>query len=100
MRQPAGWLSNRKRPKMLNYRLPRHVPLLLVLLVLLSACGHDSPLFVPPAHQPAIPPLPTQARQTESPEFSANAQIAIERWLQLLTEPSSLASPVKPATKR
>lgn len=68
------------------------------LLVLLSGCASDSTLYVPPAHQPVIPPLPAQARQTDSPKFSANAQIDIERWLQRLTEPSSQAEPAKPAT--
>lgn len=69
-----------------------------LLLVLLSACASDSTLYVPPAHQPAIPLLPAQARQIDSPKFSANAQIDIERWLRRLTEPSSQVEPAKPAT--
>ena len=70
-----------------------------LLLALLSGCASDSTLYVPPAHQPVIPPLPAQARQTDSPKFSVSAQTDIEKWLQRLTEPSSPATPVKPATK-
>ena len=78
-------------------RLP--VSMRLLLPVLLSACASDSPLFVPPNHAPAIPPLPAQARQTDSPTYSASARIDIEKWLQRLTEPSLPAEPAKPATK-
>lgn len=67
-------------------------------LVLLSGCASDSTLYVPPAHQPAIPPLPAQARQIDSPKFSASAQADIETWLQRLTEPSSPEEPAKPPT--
>ena len=69
-----------------------------LLLVLLSGCATDSTLYAPPAHQPAIPPLPAQARQIDSPKFSANAQTDIEKWLQRLTEQSSPGSPAKPLT--
>lgn len=74
-------------------------PTRLLPLMLLIGCAHDSTLYVPPDHQPAIPPLPAQARQVDSPKFSASAQKSIEKWLQLLTEPSSPVEPVKPHTK-
>ena len=64
----------------------------LLLLVLLSACGHDSPLRKPPP-TPLIPPLPQQARQTELPMHSANASANISQWLQAPTAPSLPASP-------
>lgn len=85
---------------MLNFKPPRPALLLALLLALLSGCAKDSSLYVPPAHQPAIPPLPAQARQVDSPTWSASAQTDIERWLQSLTEPSSPAEPAKPPTKR
>ena len=85
---------------MLKHRHSRPGLLLALLLALLSGCAKDSTLFVPPAHQPAIPPLPSQARQVDSPTWSASAQTDIEKWLQSLTEPSSPAGPVKPPTKR
>lgn len=73
-------------------------PRLLVLLVLLTGCAHNSPLSKPPP-QPAIPPLPAQARQTDSPTYSANALNDIEQWQLRLIEPSLPVMPAKPATK-
>ena len=83
---------------MLKHRLPRPALPLLPLLVLLTSCATDSTLYVPPAHQPAIPPLPAQARQTASPQHSANAQTDIEQWLQSLTQPSSPDTPASGPT--
>ena len=85
---------------MLKHRHSRHALLLALLLALLNGCASDSTLYVPPAHQPAIPPLPSQARQTDSPTWSASAQTDIEQWLQSLTEPSLPAAPARPPTKR
>lgn len=84
---------------MLNIRWCGLALMLALLVLLLEGCATDSTLFVPPAHQPAIPPLPAQARQTDSPTFSANAQTDIEQWLQALTTQSSPAAPAKPVTK-
>jgi len=85
---------------MLKHKPSRPALLLVLLLVLLSGCASDSTLYAPPAHLPAIPPLPAQARQTDSPKFSANAQTDIETWLQRLTEPSSPEEPAKPPIPR
>lgn len=71
--------------------------LLSALLLLLTACASGSPLSKP-TPGPVIPPLPTQARQTDSPTQSANALTDIERWLQLLTDRSSPAEPARPLT--
>lgn len=71
--------------------------LLSALLLLLTACASGSPLSKP-TPGPVIPPLPAQARQTDSPTFSASAQTDIEKWLQRLIEPSSPVGPAKPAT--
>ena len=76
---------------------PSLLPLLLP--ALLSACASGSPLSKP-TPQPAIPPLPAQARQTDSPIFSANALNDIEQWQLRLIEPSLQDTPAKPATKR
>lgn len=80
---------------------PRPLKLALLPLMLLPAligCASDSTLYVPPNHAPEIPPLPAQARQTDSPTFSASAQTDIETWLQRLTAPSSPDAPVKQVT--
>lgn len=69
----------------------------LLLLSLLTGCAHDSPLSRP-TPPPAIPPLPAQAKQTDSPTFSERARIDIETWLQRLTEPSSPALPASSPT--
>lgn len=82
-----------------NSKPPRPALRLALLTLLLHGCASDSTLYAPPNHAPAIPPLPAQARQTDSPTYSASAQTDIEKWLQRLTEPSSPATPVKPATK-
>lgn len=75
----------------------RQRPLLLALLALLSGCAHNSPLLrpVPPA---AIPPLPAQARQVDSPKFSENAQTDIEQWQLRLIEPLLPAAPANKST--
>lgn len=70
---------------------------LLLPLTLLAGCAHGS-LQSGQAPAPQIPPLPAQAKQSDSPTFSAAAQTDIEAWLKLLTEQSSPVSPAKPAT--
>lgn len=76
---------------MLPMMPPRRLaPMLLLLTLLCAGCAHDSPLSRP-APGPAIPPLPAQARQVDSPTFSASAQRDIQQWQQQLTEPSSPA---------
>lgn len=83
---------------MLPKQLPQRRALTLLLLPMLcAACGHNSPRSEP-VPGPAIPPLPAQARQTDSPTFSINAQRDIRRWQQLLTEPSSPARPASAAS--
>lgn len=82
-----------------NNRPSRPALRLLLPLVLLTSCASDSTLFVPPMHQPAIPPLPEQAKQTSSPTYSANAQTDIEAWLRVLTPLSSPAAPASSPTK-
>jgi len=67
--------------------------MLLALLAVLAAC---ETLPTPsPASADRVPPLPVEARQTDSPTYSQKASSDIERWLRLLTEPSS---PDKPAS--
>jgi len=82
-----------------NYRLRKPALLLVLPVLLLIGCASDLSLSVPPAHQPLIPPLPEQARQQESPEFSQRAQTDIQQWLESLIEPSSQGVPAKPTTK-
>lgn len=77
---------------------PKLALLPMLLLPVLTGCASDSTLYVPPNHAPAIPPLPAQARQTDSPTFSASAQTDIEKWLLRLIEPSLPAEPAKPLT--
>lgn len=77
---------------------PWHLTLI-ALALLLTGCGHSSPLSKP-TQGPAIPPLPTEARQTESPTFSRSASSDIEAWLQALTEPSQPGKPASEVTKR
>jgi len=72
-------------------------PRLLVLLVLLTGCAHNSPLSKPPP-QPAIPPLPAQARQVDSPTFLRSAWTDIEQWQLLLIEPLLQDAPAKEST--
>lgn len=71
---------------------PKLAPMLLLLTMLCSGCAHDSPLSRP-TPGPLLPPLPAQARQTDSPTFSASAQRDIQQWQQQLTAPSSPARP-------
>lgn len=81
--------------------LPRlaRVLTLPLLPMLLAACGSASPLFKPtPA--PAIPPLPAQARQTDSATHSQRAQTSIEAWLQPQTAPLQPGSPASAPTTR
>lgn len=71
----------------------------LALLLWLAGCASSSPPAVLPLHQQAsIPPLPAQARQTGSPTYSASASSDIERWLRMLTPPSSPASSASAST--
>lgn len=79
------------------------VPLLL-LLALLSACAHDSPLRRPPA-APEVPPLPAAARQPERPPIcrptcSDGLTRLYEELLGTLTPPGAPASSAPPATTR
>lgn len=75
---------------------PQSRLMLLVPLALLAGCGT---LPTPsPATADRVPALPVEARQTDSPTFSRKASSDIERWLRLLTEPSSQDKPVRPAT--
>lgn len=83
---------------MLNVKLPLPVLLLALPVLLLNGCASDLSLSVPPAHQPLIPPLPQQARQTELPDFSQRAQTDIQAWLESLTDPSSPDKPAKQVT--
>jgi len=82
---------------------PKHsrpVLMLLLLPALLSGCASDSSLFVPPAHQPAIPPLPAQARQNDLPKFSENVLNDLEQWQLRLIEPSLQDELVRPRISR
>lgn len=78
-------------------KLPKPSLLLPLLPVLLSACASGSPLSKP-TPGPAIPPLPAQARQTDSPTYSANALNDIEQWQLLLIEPLLQDAPAKEST--
>ena len=81
-------------------RLPRAPALMLLpLLMLLAACGSAS-LPSRPVPQPSIPPLPAQARQTDSPEHSRRAVSDIETWLQPQTAPSTPGTPASAPTSR
>ena len=71
---------------------PARPALMLTLLpLLLSACA-STPSSSPPVPGPVIPPLPTEARQPDLPQFSAKALSDIEQWQRRLTAPSSPAS--------
>lgn len=80
-------------------RLPKFLPLLLLPMLLFGGCSSVS-LQSKPVPEAVIPPLPAEARQTDSPEHSANAQSDTQRWLQLLTAPSSAAKPASAPTSR
>jgi hypothetical protein len=71
----------------------------MLLLALLAGCGSVSPPSRP-TPGPAIPPLPAQARQTDSATHSQRAQVDIETWLQPQTAPSSPARPASGPTTR
>ena len=70
-----------------------------LLLALLAGCGSAS-LPSRPAPGPAIPPLPAQARQTDSATHSQHAQTDIETWLQPQTVPSLPGGPASAPTTR
>lgn len=88
-----AWKPRRKQPAMLAPKPRRPALLLLPLLVLLTAC-ETAPK--PPPVPAAIPLLPGEARQTDSPTFSQQLQTKLAEWQRLLTGPSSQGSPVKP----
>lgn len=75
------------KPKQLRPEL-----LLLLLATLCSGCASGS--LNRPAPPPTIPPLPAEARQQHSPEFSEFVQRDIKGWLESLMQQSS---PGKPA---
>lgn len=77
--------------------------MLSVLAVLLSSCGHDSPLQRP-TEGPQVPPLPGEARQPVKPELcqptcSSALSTELESWLKQLTPPESQGKPASPRTK-
>ena len=70
-------------------KLPLRLLMLLPALLLLSACAHKSSAYVEP---PAIPPLPSEARQPTIPSAclpscSANLTTERESWLSTLIGP-------------
>lgn len=70
-----------------------------LLLMLLSACGHDSPLRRPPA-VPEVPPLPQAARQPERPPIcKPTCTEGLTRLrMELLDSLTVPPSPEKPAS--
>lgn len=70
-----------------------------LLLALLAGCGSAS-LPSRPAPASAIPPLPSQARQTDSAKHSQRALTDIETWLQPQTAPSPPGGPASAPTTR
>lgn len=79
--------------------LPVRALMLQLLLVLLVGCASVS-LPSRPAAGPAIPPLPAQARQTDSAKHSQRALTDIETWLLLQTAPSPPGSRASAPTNR
>lgn len=81
------------------------VPMLLLPLALLQACATQQPLqpvVVPP---PAIPPLPAQARQPETPAWcsptcSDGWKLEVETWRDSLTNAASPAPAASAPTTR
>ena len=69
----------------------RHALLLLLLAMLCSSCASGS--LSRPVPAPTIPPLPAEARQQHSPEFSEFVQRDIKAWLELLMQQSSQGKP-------
>ena len=85
---------------MQNNRLLRRKLMLLPLIMLLSACA-SKPVVLPlePVSAPAIPALPSQAMQPDSPQWcspscSAGLMRERENWQERMTE---LEHPVWPA---
>lgn len=72
--------------------------MLMLLLALLAGCAHNSSAPCPPAPQPAVPPLPAQAKQQSWPTFSASVAKLFEEWQRKLTTPSTEGEPAKPPT--
>lgn len=77
---------------MLERKPSRRVRLLLLLAMLCSSCATGS--LSRPVPAPTIPPLPAEARQQHSPEFSELVRADIRNWLQLLMQQ---LPPAKPA---
>ena len=73
--------------------------MLMLPLALLAGCGGAS-LPSRPTPAPVIPPLPAQARQTDSATHSQRAQTDIEAWLQPQTTPSPPGAPASAPTTR
>lgn len=75
---------------MRNWKSNLLVAMLLPLVLLLAACAPKSPAYVS-VSPPAIPPLPSEARQGPAPLIcspSCSAALTTEResWLKSLTE--------------
>lgn len=86
---------------MLRPNSTRRVLTALLPALLLTACA-SAPQPLPPAvvAPPLIPPLPAQARQTESPTHSQRWQTLVDGLLNTPTAPSSPGLPARPATTR
>lgn len=87
---------------MLNPRSWRPSLMLMPLLILLAGCAPSLPVYVQTA-PPAIPSLPSEARQGPtpsicSPSCSAALMAERERWLQSLTDPAPQGSPASVPT--
>lgn len=67
--------------------------------LLLAGCAHESPLCKP-TPEALIPPLPAQAKQTDSPTHSMRAQQDIQTWLLPSIDPSLPDKPAKLHTDR
>ncbi|SAI58875.1 Uncharacterised protein [Bordetella ansorpii] len=72
-----------------NNARPLRLLMLMPLLLLAAGCGSESTRWLP-TQSPAIPPLPTEARQPEppsicSPTCSARLSILLENWLNMPT---------------
>ena len=83
---------------------PKHKLMLLLLALSLVGCVSKPAAWQPEqVSAPAIPQLPSQARQMESPPWcspSCSAGLMREResWQQLMTELEHRAWPAKPPT--
>lgn len=73
------------------------------LALLLSSCACELPSLPLPLVPPAIPPLPAEARQPETPSMclptcSAGLTRERENWLHMPTAPASQGRPASEAT--